>query len=213
MTADLSCPKCGHTALSIATRCPQCGHPFESRLWQSPVSAGGRRRIPTGLVITGVVAVLVVVGVAQRESRDPVSYAPVRSPARSAVSAAPRPQPAVVQPAESIPTADSAAQTDTTPAVAQAAAEAEIETPPPPPPPVESTSPADEPAERRYASTWVNVRAGRSGSAEVVQILKPGEAVRVDSLRLGWYRVLSGGQPLGYVDRSLVGTDPEPASP
>ena len=216
---DISCPKCGHTALSIATRCPQCGHPFESRLWQSPVSAAGRRRIPARLVVAGVVIVLVVVGVAQREPRGPVSYAPARSPAGSTVAASPPPQIVAVQPAESVPPADSASQANSTPAVAQVATAPEPEpepepkpVSPPPPPPVEAP-PADRSLERRYASTWVNVRAGRSGSAPVVQVLKPGEAVSVDSLRQGWYRVLHGGQPLGYVDRSLVGTDPESASP
>jgi len=161
-------------------------------------------------VITGVVVVLVVVGVAQRESREPVSYAPARRPASGTVSAPP--QPAAVPPAESTPPAGSASEADSTPAVAQVAIKAET-APPPPPSPVESPPPTDEPPERRYASTWVNVRAGRSGSAQVVQILKPGEPVSVDSLRLGWYRVLQEGHPLGYVDRSLVGTDPEPASP
>ena len=57
----------------------------------------------------------------------------------------------------------------------------------------------------------MNIRGDRSGSAAVVQILKPGEAVGVDSLKRGWYRVVADGQPLGYVDRSLVEREPSPA--
>jgi ribosomal protein L37E len=208
--SDISCPKCGHTALSIATRCPQCGHPFESRLWQSPVSAEGRRRVPARLVIAGVVIVLVVVGVAQRQSRGPVSYLPARRAAGSTASA-PAAPPAAVLPADSSPPADPASPPDPTPTVAQRDTEPATATAPPPAT-VEPSS-DDSSLERRYASTWVNVREGRSGSTPVVQVLKPGEAVSVDSLRQGWYRVLNGGTPLGYVDRSLVGQEPESVSP
>lgn len=217
--SDISCPKCGHTALSIATRCPQCGHPFESRLWQSPVSAAGRRRIPARLVVAGVVIVLVVVGVAQRRSRGPVSYAPARAQASSTVSDPPPPPPlAAVRSTESVPPTDPAPPPDSTSPAVQVAAGPEPAPAPATMPAPSAAAPAEPPAadqarERRYASTWVNVRAGRSGSAPVVQILKPGEAVSVDSLRQGWYRVMNGGQPLGYVDRSLVGQDPETGSP
>jgi hypothetical protein len=66
--------------------------------------------------------------------------------------------------------------------------------------------------EFRYAQTWVNVRAGRSGTAEAVRILDPGEQVEVDSLRLGWYRISIDGRPVGYVDRSLLGpVQPNPS--
>jgi hypothetical protein len=218
---DISCPKCGHTALSIATRCPQCGQPFESRLWQSPVSAAGRRRIPARLVVTGVVIVLVVIGVAQREPRGPARYAPAPTAAAPSDTTPPAPPSvAAVEPAESTPRIDPAPRADSTSEIADVPVEtvtapdsAHASPPVASPPALVVSSPADASLERRYASTWVNVRAGRSGSAPVVQILKPGEAVSVDSLRQGWYRVLHGGQPLGYVDRTLVGTDPEPASP
>jgi hypothetical protein len=216
---DISCPNCGQNALSIATRCPHCGQPFESRLWQSPASGIERRRIPTGLVITGVVIVLVVVGVAQREPRRPARYAPAPTAAASSDTTPPPPPSVVaVEPAESTPPIDPASQADSTPAAAEAPV-AIVTTPAPVPPPAASppapvvSSPADPSLERRYASTWVNVRAGRNGSATVVQILKPGEAVRVDSLRQGWFRVVRGGQTLGYVDRTLVGTALESVSP
>jgi hypothetical protein len=205
---DFACPNCGQNALSIATRCPHCGQPFESRLWQSPAPGSEGRRMPAGLVITGVVIVLVVVGVAQRESRGPVSYSSAPQPAATR-EVAPPPPPAVVRPAQSAPPIDSVSLADATPAAAKVAKEA---VPAPAPTPVEAPA-ADESLERRYASTWVNVRAGRSGSAPVVQILKPGEAVGVDSLRQGWYRVVDNGRRLGYVDRSLVGATPESVSP
>jgi hypothetical protein len=47
----------------------------------------------------------------------------------------------------------------------------------------------------------------------VVRILSPGDPVVVNSLRQGWYLAEVGGQTLGYVDRTLVGTDPDPESP
>jgi len=70
-----------------------------------------------------------------------------------------------------------------------------------------------ESGEQRYASTWVNVRARPSVSAPVVRVLSPGDPVVVNSLRQGWYLAEVEGHTLGYVDRTLVGTDPDPASP
>ena len=57
---------------------------------------------------------------------------------------------------------------------------------------------------RRYAQTWVNVRGDRTRSAPTVAMLNPGDAVTVDSLVRGWYRVLSHGRTLGYVHRSML---------
>ncbi len=51
---------------------------------------------------------------------------------------------------------------------------------------------------RRYAATWVNVRDRRSPDAAPVRVLDPGEAVLVDSIVGGWYRVLMDGRPIGY---------------
>ena len=79
----------------------------------------------------------------------------------------------------------------------------------PPPAPVGAANPSTAVAgEFKYSQTWVNVRAERSGTAEAVRILDPGERVGVDSLRLGWYRISIDGRPLGYVDRSLLGPVP-----
>jgi hypothetical protein len=63
---------------------------------------------------------------------------------------------------------------------------------------------------RRYAQTWVNVRGERTRAAPTVGMLNPGDAVTVDSLVRGWYRVLVDGRTLGYVHRStLVVSRPE----
>jgi hypothetical protein len=60
------------------------------------------------------------------------------------------------------------------------------------------------PGIRRYAQTWVNVRGDRARSAPAVGLLNPGDAVTVDSLVRGWYRVLVDGRTLGYVHRSML---------
>ncbi len=80
---------------------------------------------------------------------------------------------------------------DTTPAVAAPA-------PVLPPPAAAPTGQQS----RRYASTWVNVRQGRGRDAPTVRVLEPGDAVLVDSLDQGWYRVSIGGQPIGYAHRA-----------
>jgi uncharacterized protein YgiM (DUF1202 family) len=71
-----------------------------------------------------------------------------------------------------------------------------------------SVPPATGAQSRRYSRMWVNVRRGRNPSARVIRVLKPGEAVLVDSLRQGWYRVLIDGRKVGYVYRSYLDTVP-----
>ena len=61
---------------------------------------------------------------------------------------------------------------------------------------------------QRYARTWVSIREGRTDSAPAVRTLEPGEAVLVDSLSQGWYRVVVDGQPVGYVDRTYLDAVP-----
>jgi hypothetical protein len=63
----------------------------------------------------------------------------------------------------------------------------------------------------RYVTTWVNVREGRSRRSPVAFILEPGEAVLVDSLIRGWYRVVVDGEILGYAARPYF--DASPPSP
>ena len=80
-------------------------------------------------------------------------------------------------------------------------------------PPVVSAAPVTPtpagPLARRFARTWVNVRGGRGRGASVVRVLNPGDAVQVDSLNRGWYRVLIDGHAVGYVHRSNL----DPVSP
>ena len=57
---------------------------------------------------------------------------------------------------------------------------------------------------QRYARTWVSIREGPSDSALVVRTLAPGEAVLVDSLSQGWYRVVVDGRTVGYVDQAYL---------
>jgi len=162
-----------------------------------------------GLLIAGALVTVMVVIAVRRDLQVAVETSAAR-PSAIAVDSAPQPSPAVAaaQPAESMPPIDSVSPVDSTPAAADVP-RAE----PAPSPTSARTPPADESLERRYASTWVNVRAGRSGSAPVVRVLNPGDSLVVDSLRQGWYRVVADGQTLGYVDRSLVGTAPDSVSP
>jgi hypothetical protein len=67
-----------------------------------------------------------------------------------------------------------------------------------------------QPLAERFARTWVNVRGGRGRAAPAVRVLNPGDAVQVDSLSRGWYRVLIDGRAAGYVHRSNLDPVPPP---
>jgi ribosomal protein L37E len=47
-------------------------------------------------------------------------------------------------------------------------------------------------------------------AAPAVRVLNPGDAVQVDSLSRGWYRVLIDGRAAGYVHRSNLDPVPPP---
>ena len=127
-------------------------------------------------------------------------------------------QPAIEAPPEVAPTTTTVpppVRLDTVPPIVAAAP---VEYRPVPDPVVVTIIPPDTsvvafPEERRWAKTWVNVRAGRSGSSEAVIVLNPGEPVGVDSLGQGWYRVLVDGVPLGYVDRTFLAPAPPDSLP
>jgi hypothetical protein len=51
-------------------------------------------------------------------------------------------------------------------------------------------------------STAEGAASERSRATPAVRVLNPGDAVQVDSLSRGWYRVLIDGHPAGYVHRS-----------
>jgi hypothetical protein len=204
----LICPKCGQKALEVATRCPHCGLAFETQFFQHPPVGSKSRRKPVIYLIAGAV----VIALAANELRERFSAVPpdISPPA---IVRAPPPEPRPDPPKD--PTAatgesHSAAAPVPIPSPVPSAPTVQSSAPPSPAPSVE---PAGAGATQRfYASTWMNVRAGRSGSAPVLRILRPGEAVMVDLLEQGWYRVVSDGQGQGYVDRRLLGESP-PARP
>jgi rRNA maturation protein Nop10 len=204
-TSYVECPECGKHALSVATRCPHCGFHFPPRpiVRPSPQRSFGASR---GLVaVGGALLTLTIVALVVRHGRAGAARttAPA-SPAADSVPATAPPAPARSPARSSTPlkgslpakAADRGAavrSADPAPAVAGAAASAPDSTPTPAGPGI-----------RRYAQTWVNVRGDRTRSAPAVGILNPGDAVTVDSLVRGWYRVSVDGRTLGYVHRSAL---------
>ena len=223
--AYIDCPQCGQSALSVATRCPRCGFGFT----QHRLRYGHQRR-PAGnkipLWVGGGLVILVVVFLLGEGGNGAVTVPPIaggldEQPAEVVVQI----DTGMVQPAGEVPPdtaanptmAVSAGKLDTVPPI-RATAPAESRPLPDPvvvtivPPSAEADA-AEFPEEPRWAKTWVNVRAGRSGSSEPVRILNPGELVGVDSLGLGWYRVLIDGVPVGFVDRSFLAPAPPDSLP
>ena len=206
--AYIECPQCGQRALAVATRCPRCGYGFvQHRLTRGERRIVRKHNLP--MWIGGGVVILAIVFLAVRgnEGTGRITVPPVSSGLERS------PDTGETVTAES----DSVQANEADSAVVSAVVEIDSTTPPAldTAPQVVATPPREivplVPADYRYAQTWVNVRAGRSGTADAVRILDPGERVEVDSLRLGWYRILIDGRPLGYVDRSLLG--PEPPNP
>ena len=180
--AYIECPKCRQRALSVATRCPHCGHSFPTEFIQHPVSEPQLPKLRPGLVIAGALAAVavVVVIVQHRAGSKTVTIPPEAALVDSAPSI-----PAQPPPDTPAPVGDTSVATAPLPSVV--------------PPPLA-------PQLQRYTTTWVNVRGGRSRAAPAVRVLRPGQAVLVDSLRRGWYRVLVNGRTLGYVHRLNLGT-------
>lgn len=229
--AYINCPQCGKSALSVASRCPQCGFGFtQHRLRHGHHQRPAGNKIPLwvggGLVIlvvvflvgeggTGGVTVPPVAGGLGEDLAEVVVQTDTGGVGEGVVDGA-MAQPAggvVPSDAASASTmADSPSRLVTVPPI-RAAAPAEYR-PRPDPVVVTLVPPAAEfPEEPRWAKTWVNVRAGRSGSSEAVRILNPGELVGVDSLGRGWYRVLVDGVPVGFVDRSFLAPAPPDSLP
>jgi len=195
--AYVECPSCGKTALRVASRCPHCGLLFSPGV----LPPAEPNRLRGGWVMAGALVAVVAVVVGIRTWTEPRA-----DPPRPAVEALappasqPEPPATVVAPPIPVqpiaPAGDSAV--DSTPPPAAALPQAE----PPPaaalpqaePPPVAPTGGQL----RRFATTWVNVRDRRGPNATAVRVLDPGEAIQVDSLAGGWYRVVIDGQPIGY---------------
>jgi uncharacterized protein YgiM (DUF1202 family) len=178
----IECPQCGQKALSVATRCPRCGHNYPPQPIHRHTLGPELTRFRPLLPIVGIIVAGVVLVVMIARWATPAPSALVDT----VPVVAPPPEP------QSAPVA--AVATDV-PVVASAPA-----------------APTSGAGMKRYARTWINVRGGRARAAPVVQVLKPGESVTVDSLTRGWYRVLTGGRPVGYVHRSNLDVTP-PSQP
>jgi hypothetical protein len=183
-TTYVECPQCSKRALAVATRCPHCGFHFPPRPLNRPSDPPSLGATGTALAVGGAVLAIVLVAVLIHRGPAPAPGGPAasphagRAPDAPAVAAAP------------VPASSPGAVVDT-------AASPRATTP------VAAARPAGASA-RRYAQTWVNVRGERSRSAPAVAVLNPGDAVTVDSLVRGWYRVLVDGRAVGYVYRSML---------
>lgn len=206
------CPNCGQKALTVATRCPGCGAPIEAQFLRHSRTAPKEKQLPRGLLIGGVVILLLGGNAAWQliRMRRASAVRPVVSAPASVVQSAPESRAEPELPAVESPGAGLRAPVDS-PGPALAPVPDTNLTMPSARAPRDTAGPLT--ANRWYASTWMNVRAGRSGSAPVVRVLRPGEVVQVDSLSQGWYRLVSGPEPLGYVDRRLLDSSPPTISP
>jgi hypothetical protein len=187
---DRTCPKCGHVALSVATRCPKCGAAFDANYFKHELPTRRYKRSTTLVLLLVAVGVVILANLVRR--------LPGTRPAGRAAAPATDSSPAKTAPVN-IATADAV---DT----ALSKSLRPDSTPAPPAPPREAIY------LRRYARTWTNIRSGRNPRASVLRVARPGEAVVVDSLEAGWYRVVSDDGPVGYVDRGLLTSTP-PAKP
>jgi Bacterial SH3 domain len=185
--AYIECPQCGHRALSVATRCPRCGHSFPIELIRHPVSEPQLHKLWPVLVVAAVLVTVMVV-VDRRQAGPSAITAP--------------PATAVLKTAPSIPVPS---VHDTPPSPGDSSRQVE--------PPRSGVPPLGGQWVQRFATTWVNVREARRFGTPAVRVLNPGEAVLVDSLRGGWYRVVVEGRTLGYVDRLYLDTVPPPDHP
>ena len=195
----IECTKCGHKALSVATRCPRCGHDLPPQRLRPPEPKPELPRLRPVLLVAGAVVAGVVIVLVARHRADSTAVVvpPVAAPLDTAAALEPQPRPQPPPPAD-----------DTTNSAMPAPSAR-----PPAPAPAPEVRPAAGKAGRRYARTWVNVREGRGRDTPVIRVLDPGEAVRVDSLIKGWYRVLVDGRPLGYVHRRQLDAVPPPERP
>ncbi len=209
--AYIECPQCGQKALAVATRCPRCSYGFiQHRLIRGERHREHKHRLPVWLGGGAVVLAIVFLAVRGNEGSGRITVPPVSSgleqgPADLAV-VPDSTSPSLANEADTAAVSTVVEIDSSNPAVLDTAPLVVAALPP-------SSAPAADPStafswEFKYAQTWVNVRARRSGTADAVRILDPGERVGVDSLRLGWYRISIDGRPLGYVDRSLLGPAP-----
>jgi ribosomal protein L40E/uncharacterized protein YgiM (DUF1202 family) len=212
MKEERICPSCGKAALPVATRCPKCGYAFELRYERPRPDTSRRTSLFVGLLILVIVALVASNALRQRGAARPSEA--VReagmpaAPAQPAVDSTPAPavsseKPAVLAEAPAPKTTPVAVPSPATPAAK-------------PPAAVAATIAAPKTvrsAGRRYATTWINVRSARNNRASVVRVLKPGEAVSIDSLDQGWYQVVTADRIQGYADRRLLSDAPPTPAP
>ena len=175
--------------MRVASRCPHCGLIFSPDM----IPPAEPSRLRQFFLVGAALALVVVIMLARMQNQ-------------------PQAAPAATAPAESRP--EPPATVSTPPSGVQPpapAGEIAVDSPPPPtaaPPQAAPPRAAPPPAApmgeqlQRYAGTWVNVRDRRSPSGASVRVLNPGEAILVDSLIGGWYRVVIGGQAIGYAYNS-----------
>ena len=193
--AYIVCPECGQRALSVATRCPRCAHEFPAHPLRRSVRKSGLDNLRPGLIGAGAIIAVVVIFAVVRHQGDSsaVVVPPVTAPLNS------------LPPVPSQPALDTLASTGDS-SRPDASARSVAPTQP------AAWRPEGEQMER-YATTWVNVRGEPSPGAPPVRVLRPGQAVLIDSLRKGWYRVSVDGRALGYVYSTYLDTIPSAVRP
>lgn len=190
----LTCTNCGQRS-SDTKRCKHCGRPFGRTPQPTDASPPTRSRLP-GIAMIGLVAIIAV-GIWRWQQR-PLVAPVVVIPETTIVSAPPETTAAAPAPATPPPVQQEvtpAAPVDTVRPAVPARAE------PTPPVTIDLTR-------QRYANTWANVRAERSSTSAVLQVLDRGEIVAIDSLEGGWYRVTTDRPTVGYVDQQFLDTLP-----
>jgi len=198
--AYMDCPECGKTMLSIATQCPHCGYQFPPQQLRISIPPPQVRKVRPAVTVALALVVVAAVVVAFQ------SWGGWRAGPESGVATVPPRAPSGEQQQQPVETTvpDTAAvgaiRQDSQPQVSVAETTPAVTTPPPALPPPAALPTGQQ--TRRYASTWVNVRRDRGREAPTVRVLQPGDAVLVDSLDQGWYRVVIDGQPIGYAHRA-----------
>jgi ribosomal protein L37E len=189
----MECPQCGRKALSVATRCPHCGVAFPSQPLRRPAVGHRLDRLRPLLALGGVLvlgAALIAV-VVPRLGSKPAAPPPETRPGDTT--------PAAATPPSAVPRDSS---------LERVAPESGAPSGPPAVSPAPVTAAPTGPFAKRFARTWVNVRSARDRASPAVRVLNPGDAVQVDSLSRGWYRVLIDGGAAGYVHRSNLDSVP-----
>ncbi len=71
-------------------------------------------------------------------------------------------------------------------------------------PPIATPKTAGPSTQTKWTTTWVNVREGRGTDTPVVQVIRPGQRVEVDSLQGRWWGLYVDGERIGYVANSVL---------